>query len=534
MIERVVIKNYKCIKNANIAFNKFKNIIVGNNGVGKSTLMEAVSLALGYGLNKFEVTPHIFNIESIQEYKVNHILPEILIEVYFTDDNLGELSGENNSLHEHKSGLYLRVCFNESYSEIYNEEVKNNSNLNIPCEYYKIERMWFSQQPVVHYKMPFVVQIVDSTSLYFSSSSNQYINQLIEKHLGEEDTTAIKTSLRHLKEKFDEDDEIVSINEKIAEKKQGLSISVDVTSKIEKRDIMCPFVDNIPVSQTGAGEICHLKTLLALSNGEKQNRPKVVIIEEPETHLSHVKMYEMLNDIERLLDESNTQVLITTHSSFVANKLDLSNLIMLERKNYTLTRNALNKDDSCYKFFSKVCHYPTLRLILSKAVILVEGPADEMVVTYYYYKKYQKKHPFNDGIELIAVGGVAFKEYVELLKNFHKKVAVITDNDGYTFEALLKHRGLENIPDNIEVFAESNTNLKNLEPSFVNANTKELQSMSNLFRKKKCDNDSVEDLVNYMENNKTEWSYKLLQCIDNIDLKVPENIVKAIDWVSKE
>ena len=104
MIERVVIKNYKCIKNANIAFNKFKNIIVGNNGVGKSTLMEAVSLALGYGLNKFEVTPHIFNIESIQEYKVNHILPEILIEVYFTDDNLGELSGENNSLHEHKSG----------------------------------------------------------------------------------------------------------------------------------------------------------------------------------------------------------------------------------------------------------------------------------------------------------------------------------------------------------------------------------------------------------------------------------------------
>lgn len=73
---------------------------------------------------------------------------------------------------------------------------------------------------------------------------------------------------------------------------------------------MCPFVDNIPVSQTGAGEICHLKTLLALSNGEKQNRPKVVIIEEPETHLSHVKMYEMLNDIERLLDESNTQVLI--------------------------------------------------------------------------------------------------------------------------------------------------------------------------------------------------------------------------------
>lgn len=55
MIERVIIKNYKCIKDANITFNNFKNIIVGNNGVGKSTLMEAISLALRYGLNKFEV-----------------------------------------------------------------------------------------------------------------------------------------------------------------------------------------------------------------------------------------------------------------------------------------------------------------------------------------------------------------------------------------------------------------------------------------------------------------------------------------------
>ena len=534
MIEKVVIKNYKCIKDANITFNEFKNIIVGNNGVGKSTLMEAVSLALGYGMNKFEITPHIFNIESILRYNKEHILPEILIEVYFTDDYLGELSGENNTLHEHKSGLYFKVCFNELYSEIYNDELKNNNNLNIPCEYYKIERMWFSQQPVVHYKMPFVVQIVDSTSLYFSSSSNQYINQLIEKHLGEEDTTAIKTSLRHLKEKFDKDAEIVSINEKLGKKKQGLSISVDVTSKIEKRDIMCPFVDEIPVSQTGSGEICHLKTLLALSNGEKHTRPKVVIIEEPETHLSHTKMYEMLNDIEGLLNESNTQVLITTHSSFVANKLDLSNLIMLERKGYALTGNTLDKNNPCYKFFSKVCHYPTLRLILSKAVILVEGPADEMVVTYYYYKEYQKKHPFNDGVELIVVGGVAFKEYVELLKKFTKKVAIITDNDGYTYDDLLKRRGLENLPDHIRMFTESDTKLKTLEPSFVNTNVSKLQSMSDLFRSRKCDNETTEQLVSYMENNKTEWSYKLLQNIDDVDLNVPENIAKAVNWISNK
>ena len=147
--------------------------------------------------------------------------------------------------------------------------------------------------------------------------------------------------------------------------------STNVTSKIEKRDIICPFVNSIPVNQTGAGEICHLKTLLALSSGERLTRPKVVILEEPETHLSHTKMYELLKDIESLLDESNTQILITTHNSYVANKLDLSNLIMLERDKYSLNSKTLAKGETDYRFFSKVCHYPTLRMILSKAVIVV-------------------------------------------------------------------------------------------------------------------------------------------------------------------
>ncbi len=42
MIERLIIHNFKGIKSADIEFNAFKIIIVGNNGVGKSTLMEAL------------------------------------------------------------------------------------------------------------------------------------------------------------------------------------------------------------------------------------------------------------------------------------------------------------------------------------------------------------------------------------------------------------------------------------------------------------------------------------------------------------
>ena len=61
MISRIIIRNYKGIKDADIAFNSDKNILVGNNGAGKSTVIEAMSLALGHGLSIIEITPNTFH-----------------------------------------------------------------------------------------------------------------------------------------------------------------------------------------------------------------------------------------------------------------------------------------------------------------------------------------------------------------------------------------------------------------------------------------------------------------------------------------
>jgi putative ATP-dependent endonuclease of OLD family len=533
MIDRIVIQNYKCIKRADIKFNAFKNIIVGNNGVGKSTLIEALSLALGYGLNKLEITPYIFNTECLEAYKISKKeLPQILIEVYFDESlPLSDISGLNNSKQIMRNGLYLKISFDEGYRDLYTYELQNNEDLNIPCEYYKIERFWFSQQPVKQYKMPCSIQIVDTSSLYFSSSSTQYISQLIQKYLGDGDSTKIRTSLRHIKENFDRSNEMKDINEKIQNQKKGLTLSVDVTSKVEKRDIICPFMENIPVSQTGAGEICHLKALLALGNNGAANKKKIIIIEEPEVHMSHTKMYEMLNDIVRNLDKENDQIIITTHNSFVANKLDLSNLILLDRNKYVLKQTALNEDEKLFRFFGKICHYPTLRMILCKSLILVEGPADEMVVTYHYYKSHAGKHPFNDGIELITVNGTAFKEYVQLMKSFSKRVAVVTDNDSCNEEELYKKRGFEELPENIKVFHGDTQENYSLEPCFVDANKSQLQQLSDFIRVKKVAKDTAKNLVSYMENNKTEWSFKLIDKIDEVSFDVPQYIKDSVQWV---
>jgi predicted ATP-dependent endonuclease of OLD family len=45
-ITKVIIKNYRCLKDTTVDLNPHLNILVGDNECGKSTFLEAVNLAL--------------------------------------------------------------------------------------------------------------------------------------------------------------------------------------------------------------------------------------------------------------------------------------------------------------------------------------------------------------------------------------------------------------------------------------------------------------------------------------------------------
>ena len=204
---------------------------------------------------------------------------------------------------------------------------------------------------------------------------------------------------------------------------------------------------------------------------------------------------------------------------------------MINNNNGIIETCKINhEDEELSGFFTKISNYPTLRLILCKSAILVEGPTDEMIVTYYYVKTYNK-HPFDDGIELISVEGVSFKHFAELATSFNKKVAIITDNDGNDYDSLLKKRGLHNLPDTIKVFTETNTLLKTLEPSFVEENNDKLQELSNILRTRKVNLDTKEDLIKFMTNNKAEWAYRLIKNINTTEFDVPKYISSSINWL---
>ena len=140
--------------------------------------MEALSLAMGYGLNKLEVTPHLFHIDCIREFRETKIPPIITIEVIISGVK-DEFSGTNNTLRTNLRGLQLKICFDEDYTDLFKAEKEECTQ--IPCEYYRVERNWFSDAPVKQQLIPYNVMLVDSSSAYFNVSSNQYMANLLKK-----------------------------------------------------------------------------------------------------------------------------------------------------------------------------------------------------------------------------------------------------------------------------------------------------------------------------------------------------------------
>ena len=112
MIERVRVLGYRKFRELNFEPHQRLNILVGDNDAGKSTLLEAITLALtgrvSGRLASDEVNPFWFNAEMVKEFFAGRSTgetpapPAIEIEVFLHDhdDFQRNLFGANNSEHQ--------------------------------------------------------------------------------------------------------------------------------------------------------------------------------------------------------------------------------------------------------------------------------------------------------------------------------------------------------------------------------------------------------------------------------------------------
>jgi putative ATP-dependent endonuclease of OLD family len=545
-INKVHIENFKCFKGQfKFYLNKGLNVLVGDNEAGKSTIIEAIHLALTGLLNgkylRNELTQYVFNAEIVAEYIQNleqgnaiANLPSITIEVFMDGEELAEFEGNDNSEKSKVSGFALRICFDEKYKSEYEDFVKIGGIKTLPIEYYNIYWSTFARDENITSKaIPIKSALIDSSSNRQQNGSDIYISRIIKEFLDNNEVIEISQAHRRMKEFFMGEEAIKKINEKIekaskiSEKK--IELSVELSSKNAWENSLMTYLDNIPFHYIGKGEQCIIKTKLALGH-KKAKEANILLLEEPENHLSHSKLNQLINNIKT--DNNERQILISTHSSFVANKLGLESLILLNDKK-TIKLNELNSDTE--SFFQKLSGYDTLRLILCKKAILVEGDSDELIVQKAFMLNNNGILPIEKGIDVISVG-TSFLRFLEIAEKINKPIAVVTDNDS-NIEALKKkyenYLG-EKTKDCIKICFDENVdsgdleiggkkfNYNTLEPKILKANT--LEILNAILGTAHADNN---DMHKYMKSNKTECALKIFESTKAITF--PQYILDAIN-----
>lgn len=530
LVQRAIIHNYRCLKSADVSFNERLNVIVGGNECGKSTLLEALHLALTGQLNsrpiQIELHPYLFNIEAVAEYigklrdGVAALPPAITIELFLSDDpGLAKLKGINNSLSQDVPGVYLTIELNSAHADDFDQYISEPDEIRtLPIEFYSVKWRDFADNEITSARMiPLNASLIDASTLKNNAATSRYVTDIVKESLSSTERVDLALTYRLMKDRFSEEPKIKTINDALALKtgtisNKVVSVSLDTSARATWESGIMPHLDEIPLPLVGKGEQNNVKIKLAMETSSKSN---IILIEEAENHLSYVSLNELISHISA--NAGDRQLFITTHSSFVLNKLGVESVLLFERGNNI--RISELKDKSTRDYFMKLPGHDTLRLILAKRSILVEGPSDELIVQ----RAYKDKHgvmPLEKGVDVISVNSLAFKRFLDIAIAMKKEADVVTDNDGDLVTVKAKYAGYDT-SECVNIQYDDDEAYPTLEPQLIRKNG--IDKINKILGQKFSDESAA---ISYMIARKSETALRFFET--EVNWLPPDYIARAI------
>lgn len=424
-IEKIHLLNFKGSRNWKLEnLDPGMNILIGDNDTGKSSILLAIDLVLSANPGRIETVglDRLINRQAVEEFLEKkdrrfEDLPRMEVDVYLNELGRHEFAGEYNIDRTQACGLCL-ICEPRADLSAEISELISLENPAFPYEYYTIEIRTFSGLPIGPYKKPLQHLDIDNTKISNDYASRAYVQTLFRANVSDTGKNQLKYGYRRAKEEFARD-KFADINSELEEDfgfalKSGTKANLETDLTIVR--------SGLDIENLGVGHQCFIRTKFALS---KKSNIDVVLLEEPENHLSHINMRRL---IEEIRVTSQSQVLVATHSSLVCTRLDLRHAIMLTSFDENPLRLSDLPDDTA-EYFMKAPNNSVLEYVLSPKSLLVEGDAEYMLMEELFQRSTGEQLN-RSGIEVISVGGISFPRYLDIGVLLNIRTAVITDNDG--------------------------------------------------------------------------------------------------------
>lgn len=304
MIKQVILKNFKCFEDISVDF-KYLNLFTGINGMGKSSLIQAVLLLRQTyeKNNSLEKQSVILNGDYVTLGTIKD-----LAYWYRVDDNLNIEVKEENQI--------LKCCFDKANNRLLTFENKSgNSQCSMTgngFEYISAERL--------------------GPRRYYDNLENQYNNMNRVGTKGENTIAClykigsdfkVYANSRHLSEKSERLD--LQVNAWLSDISPGIKINAipyfDVnlmglrysTSNVMGEESTSPV-------NMGFGVSYVLPVIVSLLKARKDD---IVIIENPEAHL-HPRGQRRIGELAAQVAADGVQIIMETHSDHVLNGIRLA------------------------------------------------------------------------------------------------------------------------------------------------------------------------------------------------------------------
>lgn len=165
---------------------------------------------------------------------------------------------------------------------------------------------------------------------------------------------------------------------------------------------------------------------------EMKSGLKLTLIEELEAHLHpqyQLRLIDFINENQKRYG----QFILTTHSTTLASKLDIKNLIVCKENDvYPMSPEKTRLDASDYNFLHRFLDATKSNFFFASGVIIVEGDAENLLLPTIANLIDRPLHKY--GVSIVNVGSTAFKRYAKIFlrkdeKTYPNKVAIVSDLD---------------------------------------------------------------------------------------------------------
>ncbi len=516
VIEKIRLLNFKRFRDYTVFPNPGINILIGDNEVGKSSILEAIDIVASGNIRRIEAVgiDKLLNIDAVRQFGMGartiDNLPIMRIELYLVGQFDHTMNGKNNTDRRTCDGIRLVCEPNIDYAEEIKDALEANADY-FPYDYYSVRFSTFADEPYTGYKKKLRSIIIDSARMSTEFATNDFVRRMYRQYTesNEKERVIHKSQYRQMRTSF-QVESLKSINGRVPQDK-NYTFGLRSGSSMDLENDLMIYEDEIGIDSKGTGKQVFIKTDFALErSGENVD---VILIEEPENHLSPVNLRKL---IQRVASAKEGQLFVTTHSSMISTRLEINNLLIMHQESDKNPIMLHDLSDDTARYFAKTPPASIVEYALARKSILVEGPAEYMLMER-FYKTCTGLTPEEDEVHVIDVRGLSFKRYLEISKLTGSKVAVITDNDrDYQKHCIEKYQDFAGDA-NISVFFDTNNTKRTFEVVLAACNA---SACTELFG---------QDAVSFMLSNKTEAAFRLLA--ENKALTVTDYIKREIEWI---